>query len=315
MARRKKARPKQQKRTPDWAKAFQDLYTALGCNTQEDFAARLGFKQGTVSTWLRGDETRKPSADTFIRIAGRAPNPDLAGRFLHLADIADEVIFSVSRKLETGRIQEAGPLVQKGDVVLLRRFRETRRGREEAGPDIPLPVEFIPNPDSTICFVVDGEATAIADCPKALFILDESERDAPNLEPFWGQVVFARYDPGTASNPDPEIRPGIYLGRLILKRADIARAALRGLIAQAILHLLTKIQTVPSIMLGSWVHPDFGELNRATAFDENADKNPQVVTAKQDAEKRVRSELRLRSGWTILGRVLGRLHLEGAENS
>ena len=314
MPRRKKVRRKERKRLPDWANSIQELREALGCRTQEELAARLRSKQGTVSTWLRGDETRKPSAEMLIRMAGLAPKPDLASRFLRLADISDEAIFTVARKLETDRFREAAPLIEKGDIVLVDRVRETLQGREIAGPQVPLPKEFVPNPDLTICLVVDEKATAIVDSPKALFILDESEKAAPNLLPFWRQVIFAEYNPESGIKPDPDVRPGIYLGRLALRDATAPTVRIKGLTGQARLYLLTSLLAAPSIWLGGWVHPSLIDLLDATREDPEPEQNPLVIAAQKESRDLVRNELRLAPGWRILGRVVGRLHLEGMQN-
>jgi DNA-binding XRE family transcriptional regulator len=276
--------------------------------THGQFAKKLGVSRSTVYAWEAGETI--PSNEAWMQLGNLAPYPDCIW-FWEKAGLDQQVILAAAEKLLKDRVKEGKLLVDAGEVVLVPRVRETAQGREEAGPPIPLPTEFIPNPGSTICFVVDQKATAIVDSPKAVFILDESEKEAPNLLPFWGQVVFAEYDP---EEPDPRRDKGIYVGRLVFL-ARIARGSpMPGFVAQGRLFLLSDLMAQRSPWLGYWASPSLGDLDDAIANDPNPDEHPLVIAARNEARDRALSELRLDPGWRILGRVLGRLKLEGVQN-
>ena len=310
MARRKKPKLREQKSLPDWTKAIQELREALGGGTQEKFAGRLRSKQCTVSTWLRGDENRKPSADSLIRMAGLAPNPDLASRFLRLAKISDEAIFSVARKLETDRFREAVPLVEKGEIVLVPRYRYTAQGREEAGPPVPLPAEFIPNQRSTICVVVDEAARGIVNAPRGTFIVDTSVEEAQELTQLWEKAVLLDFQ-----LEDRSFRKGIYAGHLRLDRriSYVGRAG--ELAKQASLDMLTR-RAFASLPLGEWRHPSFDELRFETIVGTDGvgrlrpptlEETDAIERLERETEERAPVEFRLPNGIRIIGQVIGRL--------
>jgi transcriptional regulator with XRE-family HTH domain len=296
MVARKNPRFPKRKNLPDWAKAIHELYHLLGCGTQEEFAARVGAKQGTVSTWLRGDETRRPSADTLVRMAGLAPEPDLAGRFLRLVNISDDTVFSVARKLKMDRFREAATLVQKGEVVLVPRYRYTVHGKEEAGPPVPMPAEFIPSVDSTICLLVDYESsTSVRESPRGLYILNSSCEGTEDLERLWGAVIAVDYQPKSG---DPS-EWGVYIGRLNLRMPSPV-LYWRHLVWHADLELLLDGRKLP---LGTWQHP--GAKN--SQYSRGSQQQTDLTDVELTGNLRARRELRLQKGIEILGKIIGRL--------
>ena len=175
--------------------------------SQKAFADALGLGQSVVSAWERGDNV--PSSEAWVKIASVAPSPDNLW-FLRQAGLDREIIKAAAKALGESILLRP----KEGETVQIPRFRETEAGREEAGPPIPLPAEFIPNPLSTVCLLVDSKVTGITRSDKALFILDESESHTTNLSPFWNRVVFARYRPESQTQRDPHAPPGIYMGRI-----------------------------------------------------------------------------------------------------
>jgi len=346
MARRKKARRKEEKRPPDWAKAIQELYEVLGCGTQEEFAARLRFKQGTVSTWLRGDETRKPSADTLIRMAGFAPKPDLASRFLGLANISDEAISAVARKLASDRLRKPAPLIEKGDVFLVPPYRETAQGREEAGSSIPLPTEFIPNRDSTCFLVLDEDCSGHLLDAGDILILERNSGDQRKPAPFFGQTILANLAPSLEGVVSAFWPKGLVIGKLGLhpfagsrEGKEERNAAIRAIVAQIgrpdmrswnrdLEELIVAAiqESAESAEGNSWM-VDLEPLNYRQGMpliigyhrapqdsdrqtrDQAKDKDRKVESsAKDDTREKARNEMLLEEGASILGRVLGWFH-------
>jgi hypothetical protein len=229
------------------------------------------------------------------------------------AGLDEDAILATAETLRKGRVKESTALEETGDVVLIPRYRQTRQGREETGPLVPLPREFIPNPDSTVCFVVDAKATAVVDSPKAVFILDESEKDAPSVLPFWKQVVFVEYNPEIGSKPDPDARPGIHMGRIGLV-PPFELTADMTLWVFARFHSLTERQAAPSITVGSFRYSAQNELAGIDPNRIDSNFDPRVVSTRAKVRDLALKELKLDAGWSILGRVLGRLKLAGVEN-
>jgi len=320
MARRKKARLKEQKGLPDWAKAIQELREVLGGGTQKELAARLRSKQCTVSTWLRGDETRKPSADSLIRMAGLAPNPDLASRFLRLANISDEAIFSVARKLQTDRFREAAPLIEKGDIVLVDRVRETLQGREIAGPKVPLPKEFAPNPDSTICLIADEKSDGMIDAPRGLFLVDTSIEGLDCVKELVPHVVVIYLDREGFSREryrsPGNVPRGVYIGRMVVERSVRKDEQGPRLIHEWTLYSLFFRERSNIVHLGSTSVPlpfdipgypplgtDWDDYFASMCLRDHPEQWREYVEIRDE----LLSKFRLPADTKVLGRVIGRL--------
>ena len=297
------------KKKREIAKRVKALRDSIGTN-QVEFAASLKVARSRVSEWEAGK--RVPSPKHFYQLGSLAPKIEDTIWFWDQAGLDEYKLLEAGRKVAGDRAKEGEPLFERREVVLIPRFRQTVEGREEAGPPVPLPAEFIPNPGSTICFVVDGKATAIVDSPKALFILDESEKDAPNLLPFWRQVIFASFK--GRGTPDEQRESGIYAGRLILVRPEFRRMLSDGRAATIWLQPLTDMIGERPESLGYWVDKPLKDSLDAFRSAPDPLNNPRVVEPWKESVARARAEIRLDEGWRILGRVLGRLKLEGAHN-
>jgi len=171
--------------TAEIAQLLKDLRTGKGLS-QTQFAEIVGVTQSTVSEWEAGKDV--PSAKVWQELASGAPYP-LNIRFWKQGGTDLQAMFAAAEK----ELRQRGETLA-GEIFHVSRFRETHRGREEAGSPIPLPTEFIPNRGSTVCLVVDDKA-AVVDSPNGVFIVDESERDSRDLRPFWGREVFAGFRP------------------------------------------------------------------------------------------------------------------------
>jgi hypothetical protein len=174
-----------------------------------------------------------------------------------------------------------------------------------------LPTEFVPNPASTVCLVVDKEATAVVDSPHAVFILDETDKNAPNFRPFWGNVVFAEYD--AEAGVDPRLRSGIYAGRLVFfnnwpRRPDDTYSA------DAEFYFLTGLEPKRPMSVGWKAYPRFKGSGDIGIGLISRGQNPLLDAARDKVRIQVASELRLSFGWRVLGRVIGRLSMADVEN-
>jgi len=272
--------------------------------TQAEFAEILAVTQPMVSAWESGADT--PSLAAYLRLGNKASYPDNIW-FWRQAGMDEEAVLSASKSLLKERSAPPAP----GEIIRIPRFRETLQGRESAGPPIPLPAEFIPNPGSTVCLSVDKGATAIADSPWGIFILDDTEEKASNLLPFWGQVIFVGYDPRTGT--EPRRGSGIYAGRLMIVHFwPHARDAQYH--ASARVFLLTDAMAERSLWIGNWAPRSLAGFGDIGAGPSDHRQDPAVMAARKELAERAQRELNLRPGWRILGRVRGRLKLEGYEN-
>jgi hypothetical protein len=91
--------------------------------------------------------------------------------------------------------------------------RTTAQGTEELGHSLPLPAEWVPNPLSTFCLVVDENRAGLPVHPGDIIVLDTSCNDAKDLCPFWGRHVLIKADPRLIfpSDTKPEGKVGIDL--------------------------------------------------------------------------------------------------------
>jgi hypothetical protein len=256
----------------------------------------------------------------LIRMAGLAPKPDLASRFLRLADISDEAIFTVARKLETDRFREAAPLIEKGDIVLVDRVRETLQGREIAGPQVPLPKEFVPNPDLTICLIADEKSDGIIDAPRGLFLVDTSIEGLDCLKELADRVVLIRFERGGFTveryRRPLEVPPGIYIGRIIVERSVrkdeqgvrlVHGWALHSLLAKGWLRIVdlgTASVPLPFDIPG---YPplgrDWDDYLALMCLRDHPDQEREYLEIRDE----LLSKFRLPADTKVLGRVIGRL--------
>lgn len=273
---------------------------------QKDFAKAMSVTQPMMSALEAGRDA--PSPAFYLRLANVAPYPQNVW-FWEQAGIDTKKMMAALGTM----LQERSPRLLAGEVARIPRFRETLQGRQEAGAHIPLPVEFIPNPDSTVCLVVDHEATAIVDSPRAVFILDESEVDGGSLLPFWDRVVFIRHRPESGTGQGLQAPPGIYMGRirLSLGRRPTAAMTFQGMARLTLLYG----RNAPSPLLVARFEcacPD--DLAGIDLDIAEASTDARLISAWREASERALKEVRLGPDWQILGRVLGRLKLKGMKN-
>ncbi len=306
MSRKKKGTDKAEdmraKKISESAQQIKLLRKSLG-DKQTDFANRLEVTQPMVSAWEAGRDT--PSSAFFIRLGSLASYPQSMW-FWKQAGMDEQAILSAAEGVLRKR-----SIPVEGEIIRVPRFRETLRGRESAGPPIPLPKEFVPNPASTVCFVVDKDASAVLDSPHAIFILDETNKNASNLLPFWGKVVFAEYEAEAGTNP--RWRSGIYAGRLVYFNSW-PRKPDDSYTVEAELYFITGLESKRPLELGWKAYPELkGSADIGIGLPPLG-QNPLLDAARQKVSARAASELRLSFGWRILGHVIGRLSMSDVQN-
>jgi transcriptional regulator with XRE-family HTH domain len=288
-------------------------------DTQAELAKCLGVTQGAISAWERDDKERAPSAEAFFRLANLAENPEDKVLFLGKAGIAPETITSAARKIAKDfvedHIERAKVLKDKGDVILIRRYRETAQGIEKAGPRVPLPTEFIPNPDSTCCFVVDELASGVIDAPRGLLVVDTSVEGTENLHDLLSRVILLWYKPLYEFERRPQ---GIYAGRLGIQAGALRKGDTVELVHHWSLQFLTSaagLSMMSFLNLGthSGILPfDFSKTPEKTNFSvvdlldfvRGSEQRERMLSETRD---RMLSEFRMVKGNKVIGQVIGRL--------
>ena len=282
---------KKNSRIGERIKMFRERHYA----SQRALADALGLRQTVVSAWETGDNV--PSCEAWVKLASLAPSPDNLW-FLKQAGLDREIIIAAARTLKENAVIRP----KEGEMVVIPRFRETKRGREEAGPPVRLEAEFVPNPLTTICLCVDEKSIAIMDAPKGLFILDTSCEGADDLSALWGHVIAIHYAPKLLE-PFGH-RQGTYIGRLQIDY-DVGGFRLEGLIRYTgTLDMLTESR-FRFLHVGSYTDP---QGMKGLAEDDKEGESDRMG----EIEKRAVSGLRLLEGVRVLGKVIGRLtgHLE-----
>ena len=151
--------------------------------SQVKFADLIGVTPPTISRWEAGEVI--PPAEGCLRLGNLAPYPENLW-FWQQAGIDPEMMLSTAGQILRERGAEPAP----DEVVYVPRTSGTVQEGEEAGRPIPLPAEFVPNPLSIRCLVVD-ETLANSIFPVGdLILVDVSANNAEDLRPLWGQVVL-----------------------------------------------------------------------------------------------------------------------------
>jgi transcriptional regulator with XRE-family HTH domain len=268
-----------------------------------ELAARIGVSESRISEYVAGG--RKPTAEGWVALGKLALELGLPDPFYFWAHAG---LDADSLQLMAGKIIE-GRYRFAGETVPIRRVRETERGREEAGPPVPLPIEFVPNPLTTLCLSVDEKSSATGDSPRGLIILDVSVEGAENLAALWGHVVALNYAPEHGASYSPQ-RKGLYVGRLSMigSMYNYRQPDQPVLLGQLLLLSGRIAQEFRIVHLGEYID---SEGMSGLAPEDKAARSRRW----KEIQERARSQFRLLKGIRILGNVIGRLtgHLEKSE--
>jgi transcriptional regulator with XRE-family HTH domain len=283
-----------------------------GSMSQIEFAAALPVARSRVSEWEAAK--RIPSPEHFYRLGSLAPNLDDAIWFWKQAGLDDKQILAAARKIAGELLSEADPLVEQGKVLLVPRFSYKSQGKEEAGPPVPLPAEFISNPKSTICALFDPRESAPRISPAGAFITDtwcRGVRDPRRLEN--RTLLVGVFPPQTKDRF--RIR-GFHIGRLRLDEviATRVRGAIsrrqRPLAYEVSLQLLVAPGYSEDLELGRWSHPLFDQFAGFEESTANAEEKASLEIALRETEERGLRELRLHEWVHVVGEVVGDLPLK-----
>jgi transcriptional regulator with XRE-family HTH domain len=277
--------------------------------TQAELARALGITEQSVSGWKRGEAT--PSAEAFYRLGSLATRSEDTIWFWKQAGLDDEKLLAAARKVALETLKDPELFIQEGKVVLIPRYRETDKGREEAGPPVPLPAECIPNAASTICFVVDNQSLGVVDAPRGIFIVDTSIEGTENLRDLQNKVVLLYYKPHLPLSM-PE---GVYAGRLFFRSTVWKFGKTVKLVHDWNLHFLGSALIAEFLDIGShstelpFDLPDIWKsgivpMAEFAALMKGSRKCQQVI---EESSERMIDEFRMAQGNRIIGKVIGRL--------
>jgi len=262
--------------------------------TQSQLAHLLDVRQTTVSAWELDENL--PSSEAWVKLGNFAPYPDCIW-FWQQAGMDEQAMLSAAEKLLKGR--RAAP----GEITCVPRSSGTLQESEEAGPLVPLPAEFVPNPLSTRCLVVDEKFSNPIFPVGDVILLDESANSPEDLRPFWGEIVLVhltRPKDGTGLRMTKSWRDGLNIGRLLCRTSQsgdrLQWAATLGPFDDA-----DKWYTVDGrrIFVGTWRH-EF----RSESFGAAVDSD-RLREAREEAKLQAPMQMRLTPGCRILGRVIG----------
>jgi len=285
--RKVKVPPKQEVESTSEITRIKEVLAKVG--KRVELAARLGVSESRISEFIA--HKRLPTPEAWIKLGKLALDHALPDPFFFWAQagIDRQTLESMADKAIEERLALAGK------TFPISRFRETETGREEAGPPVPLPVEFVPSPRTTICLYVDEKSFSVVDAPRGLIILDTRILGTEDVRGLDGQVVMLRYD---AKSPDVPFRTGLYAGRV---RVELMQHGGRRDWMQISVKLLSLAPWTPSwITLGLYADP---QGLRGIPYEDSGRRSKRLNEILQC----VGAKFPLVEGVHILGSVIGRL--------
>ncbi len=219
------SRKKKRVRMKNYSELVSKLRKDSG-ETQADFAKKLGVTQPMVSAWEIGAED--PSPTFCIRLGNLAHYPDDVW-FWQQAGLDEQEILRAAEKVLTER---ATARVVAGTIEV-RCVEKTAEGIKLLDRLFPVRAEFMPNPLSTVCLIVGENAATPGISAGDHIVLDESMKNARDLNPFRERVILAESSvpvPGSGKKGTFGVKFGtLYMGRLQFKPSPPVCPDERGL--------------------------------------------------------------------------------------
>jgi len=188
---------KKMKRASETAEQVKKLRMALGM-TQAQLAKHVGVAPPRISEWEAGKGM--PTAEAYAALGNLAAYPDNRW-FWQQAGVDPVAMASAAEKILKERVPI--PLAHK-----------TPEGIEETQTIVPLPERFVPNPDSTVCLVVDKKSAGLVFAEGDIVVL-EPAAEPQDPWPYWNKIVLVEF---TKPHDDWGWAEGLFMGRLRYKR-------------------------------------------------------------------------------------------------
>ena len=204
---------------------------------QAQFAQRLGVDQARISQYESGKLV--PTAEVYVTLGNLAAYPESLW-FWEQIGINRAMISSKADEILKERVQV--PLADR-----------TPEGIEKTQIVVPLPERFVPNPDSTICLVLDKKSAGLVFDEGDVVVLEPAS-DPQGPQPYWDKIVlleFPEQGPRNLNWPT-----GLFMGRLRCKCDAFSRLAYYATVGP-----LTDSESTwapgrgESIIIGAWEHP------------------------------------------------------------
>jgi transcriptional regulator with XRE-family HTH domain len=272
-----------------------ELRKALGL-TQIEFAKRVGVGQPQVSAWEVGSDSPSPGA--YLRLGNLASYPDNIW-FWEQAGMDVQAMLSAAEKL----LEERGAPPLSGEIVRIPCFRKTAHGEQDTDRLVIFRGEEVPNPLSTVCWVVDDSAESPWVPSGSLIVFDTSKKNAKDL---WGQSVVLENDPGPVIPPETSIRwsKGLLAGKLQYQAVGHPIQTGGYSVWEVTVGPFGDLKTEP-VRVGLLSVAPAGRAVRAAVSTFQPHRSGEAHAAHHDeVSKRVPSEIGLYTGCRILGRMI-----------
>jgi transcriptional regulator with XRE-family HTH domain len=210
-----------------------------GKTYQVEFGKQLGVGQGTVSALERNDKDRLPSAEIYFRLAMLATQANDQAFFLEAAGLSRETIVSAANKLVKEQIVQP----KEGEIVSIQPIQQLK-GEKQTRPAIPFPDALGAKPVFVRYFTVDEQSAGYGLCKGDILLIDNSESGAPDLIPFWDEMILVEHDLSAIFDPENKLSPPLparveyVAGWLVLKEHRVG----------------AEIQSIYSAEVEPWVH-------------------------------------------------------------
>jgi transcriptional regulator with XRE-family HTH domain len=186
--------------------------------TQGQLSKHLGVAQRTVSAWVRGEDVPSPQN---LYILGQYASGSDRDWFLLKAEQHDPAVLVAAEEV----MKQRRVALSEGEMIRVRYVQKTAEGFEPRPELLPLPSGFVANPAATVCLLIDQNTRTEMFSPGECLILDTSETTAPDLRPFWDEIVLVDIDANHGRKIDPEFTwggwpDGLSMGRLRWKELE-----------------------------------------------------------------------------------------------
>jgi transcriptional regulator with XRE-family HTH domain len=287
------------------AKRIRRLRESLGLNKTK-FAEKVDIAASRVSEWEAGRTA--PSVKAYLELGDMAPDLEDTIWFWKQAGLSGPRILAASRKI--------GEDLEGRKTTPLPRFRLVNLGMEDGGDAVPIPLEFLPNPASTICLDVIRKSSDDFPIPRGMFIVDKSSEGIEFPAAMVDRVVLISFTPHEDWDRDPQ---GVYIGRLrwvrgAWRQGSVARLQhhwwLQPLSGHNALELsLGTIwgEALPFEVPATLPGPALRLIELMRKQEDNPAGWEEDMRVLDKMSERMNAEFRFHAGTKLLGEVIGRL--------
>jgi DNA-binding XRE family transcriptional regulator len=275
----------------------EEIKRLRGSLSQKAFADLLDLQQNTISAIELGKI--EPTSETWMKIGKVVPYPDNF-RCWKRAGMDEQQMLSAAGQV----LKERGIAPMVGEFLQIPCLKKTAEGTQPLNRLFPLPVQFAPNPLSTVCLIVD-ESAATARIPAGdHIVLDESEKDAHNLNRLRKRIILTESSvpvPGSLKNGIFAMKFGsLYMGRLDFHAEPIVWPNDTGIFS------INWVAVLDAVESFTWRISDPGmQIGQSTYLPGKAPRSAKEdKTFQEAAHRQALSGMRTFDSFKILGEVV-----------